>query len=172
MKSKEEIRRVNKEVARRFNELENELPTVSDITGLFEVLFAHMENQFEIPFVWLTLIDTEANRKIIDAVKKSVILHDRLSLIKRELLAKIFSAGAAPLLANNSLRQYYKLLPSRKKYFIKSLALVPLYVKGQLVGSWNNGDSSAERFSPEMETSLLQKFAGNVSLRLAELLEA
>jgi hypothetical protein len=45
-------------------------------------------------------------------------------------------------------------------------------VRDEIVGSWNNGDSSSDRYMPQMETDLLQKLAQSVSRRLTELVSA
>ena len=48
------------------------------------------------------------------------------------------------------------------------MAIVPLQIKNEIIGSWNNGDVSAERYSPDMDTYFLQKCAQLISMRLAE----
>jgi uncharacterized protein YigA (DUF484 family) len=78
--------------------------------------------------------------------------------------------GSKPVLVNKDLQLYYKLLPPSNKYFIKSLALVPFKVNGEIVGSWNNGDAYPSRYTPDMETSLLQKLAETLSRYLTKLI--
>jgi uncharacterized protein YigA (DUF484 family) len=172
MNKEEEIKRVNEEIAERFSRIEAKLSAIHDFAGLFETLFTSIEEEFGVPFVWLSLIDTESNAKIIAALKLSAPLRNRLSVVKPELLEEIFSAGYKPFLVNENLRPYFKLFPSSNKYFIKSLAIVPLQINEKIVGSWNNGDALANRYSPEMETGLLEKFAQMISRRLTEINES
>jgi len=89
--------------------------------------------------------------------------------MKPELFYEIFSSGLKPILVNKNLNQYYKLLPANRKYFVKSLALVPFKMNNEIVGSWNNGDARLNRYTPDMQTNLLQKLAQAVSIRLNEL---
>ncbi|OGP67757.1 MAG: hypothetical protein A2W27_06265 [Deltaproteobacteria bacterium RBG_16_44_11] len=172
MNKEEEIKRGNEEIAERFNRIEVKLPASRDIAGFFETLFTGIENEFKVPFVWLTLMNTKKGAPIIAAIKSSNILKNRLSVITPELFSQILPPGIKPVLVNKDLQPYYKLLPSRNKYFVKSLALVPFKVNDEIVGSWNNGDAAADRYEPDMETDLLQKFAESVSRRLTELIDA
>jgi uncharacterized protein YigA (DUF484 family) len=172
MDKRKDINVINAEIAARFEKIETRLPEAKNIAGLFEILFAGIEKEFEVPFVWLTLINTVNTAPIIAAVKSSAILKDRLNVVTPELFREILPAGLKPVLVNKDLQPYYKLLPSSNKYFVRSLALVPFKVNDEIMGSWNNGDASNNRYTPEMETGLLQKLAQFVSIRLTELIDA
>jgi hypothetical protein len=117
-------------------------------------------------------MDTANNKRIIAAIKSSNVLRDRLNIITPELFREILPAGLKPVLVNKDLQPYYKLLPSNRKYFLKSLALVPFKVNDEIAGSWNNADARHDRYTPDMETNLLQNLAHSVSMRLAELVSA
>ncbi len=169
---KENIRRINEDIAVRFSKIEEMLNGAKDIAGLFETLFAGIEKEFGVPFVWLTLIDTVSTSPIIAAVKSSDILRTRLCVISPELFREILPAGLKPVLVNKDLQPYYKLLPSNQKYFIRSLALVPFKINNEIVGSWNNGDASNNRYTPDMETGLLQKLVESISRYLTTLIPA
>jgi uncharacterized protein YigA (DUF484 family) len=171
MDKREDINIINAEIAARFEKIETRLPEAKNIAGLFEILFAGIEKEFQVPFVWLTLINTVNNAPIIAAVKSSAILKDRLNVVTLELFREILPAGLKPVLVNKDLQPYYKLLPSSNKYFVRSLALVPFKVNDEIMGSWNNGDASNNRYTPEMETGLLQKLGQSLSLRLTELMD-
>jgi uncharacterized protein YigA (DUF484 family) len=169
MDKTDEIRRINLEIAMKFNKVEEQLSGVASVAGLFETLFAGIEKEFCVPFVWLTLVDSEKAAPVIAAVKSSAILKNRLNIISQPLFEQILPAGLQPVLANKKLLPYYKLLPPTNKFFIKSMAIVPFQLQDQIVGSWNNGDVLSDRYRPEMETGLLQILARKVSVRLTEL---
>ncbi len=172
MNKTEDIERVNTKIAACFRKIETGLSEAKDIAGLFEILFAGIEKEFKVPYVWLTLMDTVNNKPIIAAIKSSDVLQDRLKVIIPELFREILPAGLKPVLVNKDLQPYYKLLPSNRKYFVKSLALVPFKVNDEIAGSWNNGDAYHDRYTPDMETNLLQNLAQSVSVRLTELVSA
>jgi uncharacterized protein YigA (DUF484 family) len=169
MNKKENIARINTKIASGFGEIKKKLPEAISIAGLFEILFMEIEKEFEVPFVWLTLIDTANARPVIAAIKSSYILKNKLNVITPDYFLEIFSSGLKPVLVNKNLKPYYRLFPSNNKYFVKSMALVPFKMNDETIGSWNNGDISPNRYTPEMETSLLQNLAQSVSVRLTEL---
>ena len=169
MNKTEDIERINTKIAASFAKIETGLSEAGNIPGLFEILFTEIEKEFKVPYVWLTLIDTLDNKPIIAAIKSSDVLQDRLKVITPELFREILPAGLKPVLVNKDLQPYYKLLPSNRKYFVKSLALVPFKVNDEIAGSWNNGDAYYDRYTPDMETNLLQNLSHSVSLRLIEL---
>lgn len=170
MKERYEIRRVNLEIAAKFSKIEAEFLRQTDITGLLETLFAGIEKEFSVPFVWLTAIDSKAAAPIIKAAQSSAMLKHKLNVISPSLFKQILPDGLKPVLANKDLLSYYKLLPAVNKYLVKSLAIAPFQVGEEIVGSLNNGDVRSDRFLPEMETDLLQKLAGKISSRLEELI--
>jgi uncharacterized protein YigA (DUF484 family) len=169
MDKKENVEGINTKIASGFENIEKGLAEAKTVARLFEILFAGIEKEFEVPFVWLTLTNTVTAAPIIEAIKSSDVLKDRLNVIKPESFSEIFSSGLKPVLVNKNLNVYYKLLPANRKYFVKSMALVPFKVNKEIVGSWNNGDSRQNRYTPDMQTNLLQKLAQSLSLRLNEL---
>ena len=161
-----EIRRINLEISMKFSNIEVHISHAKSIAGLFETLFAGIEKEFAVPFVWLTLVDSENAAPIIAAVKSSGLLKNKLNVISPALFENILPAGLQPVLANKELQPYYKLLPPTNKFFVKSLAIIPFKAHDEIVGSWNNGDVASDRYRPDMETGLLQKLGQKVSLRL------
>lgn len=170
MDKTDEIRRINLEISLKFSNIEVHLSQAKSIAGLFETLFAGIEKEFAVPFVWLTLVDKAENAPVIAAVKSSGVLKSRLSVIPPAAFEHILPAALQPVLANKELQPYYKLLPPANKFFIKSLAIIPFKVNDEIAGSWNNGDVLSDRYRPDMDTGLLQKLGQKVSLRLTELL--
>jgi uncharacterized protein YigA (DUF484 family) len=169
MHNKEDVEGINTKIATGFENIEKKLAEAKNIAELFEILFAGIEKEFQVPFVWLTLKNTPTAAPVIEAIKSSDILKDRLNVIKPELFNEIIPSGLKPVLVNKNLNQHYKLLPANRKYFVKSLALVPFKMNNEIVGSWNNGDARLNRYTPDMQTNLLQKLAQSVSVRLNEL---
>jgi hypothetical protein len=93
MNKTENIERINTKIADSFERIEASLSEAMDIAGLFEILITGIEKEFEVPYVWLTLIDTTMTAPVIEAIKSSDILIDRLKIIKPELFNEILPAG-------------------------------------------------------------------------------
>lgn len=170
MNKKENIERINTKIASGFEKIEKKLAEAKNFADLFEFLFTGIEDEFQVPFVWLTVANTKKNMRFIEAAKSSDFLKDRLNVVKPAFFKEIFSNGLKPVLVNKNLTNYYRLFPEHRKYFVKSLALVPFKINSELTGSWNNGDAVQSRYAPEMETNLLQKISRSLSARLDELI--
>lgn len=169
MDKTDEIRRINLEISVKLGKIEVHIAHARNIAGLFEALFAGIEKEFSVPFVWLTLVEGENTAPIIEAVRSSAVLNNRFSVISPDLFERILPAGLQPVLANKDLQSFYKLLPPANKFFVKSMAVIPFEVNGEIAGSWNNGDVLSDRYMPDMDTRLLQKLGQKVSDRLTEL---
>jgi uncharacterized protein YigA (DUF484 family) len=169
MSKKENIERINTKIASGFEKIEMKLAEAKDAAELFEILLMGVEEEFGVPFVWLTVSDTKKNLRFIEMAKSSGFLKERLNIVKPHFFKEVFSSGLKPVLVNTNLTTYYRLFPEHRKYFVKSMALVPFKINGELSASWNNGDAVESRYSPDMETNLLQKIARLISSRLDEL---
>jgi len=167
----EDIKRINDELAARFNKIAAKMQEDRTIAGLFETLFEGIEKEFTVPFVWMTLIDCEKAAPVIAAIKSSDVLRTRLCVISEELFFRIIPSGLKPVLINKDLQPFYKLLPPSSKYFVKSLAIVPFSISDQIIGSWNNGDAVGDRYTPDMETDFIAKLALAVSRSLTMLVD-
>ena len=170
MNKKENIEHINTKIATGIEKIEMKLAEAKNVAGLFEILLTGIEDGFQVPFVWLTLANTKKNMPVIEVIQSSGFLKDRLNIVKPDFFREIFSSGMKPVLVNNNLTHYYRFFPEHRKYFVKSLALVPFKINGELSASWNNGDAIQSRYTPDMETNLLQKLSRSLSARLDQLI--
>jgi len=170
MDGKENIEQVNTKISAGFSRVEKKLVHAGNVADLFATLCEQIEHEFQIPFVWFTLSDDIKSSPVIEAIQSSKDLTGRLSVIRQEAFREIFFSKGEPILVNKNLRTYYKLFPPDRKFFVKSLALVPFKIRGEFLGSWNNGDVEQNRYAPEMDTGLLQKLSRTFSVRLDALL--
>jgi uncharacterized protein YigA (DUF484 family) len=169
MSSEEDLRRINDIIAARFCKIEDRIASAETIAELFENLFDGIEKEFEVPFVWLTLTNAAKAAPVITGVRSSDVLKSRLSVVSQELVETLIPGGLKPVLVNHDLQPFYKLLPPSRKYFVRSLAAVPIALDGCLIGVWNNGDADVYRYAPDMKTDLIESLAGRVSSRLTRL---
>lgn len=161
----------NNELADKFSRIEAELPLFSKPTELFEKLLVRLQDEFSIPFVWLSFVDRPEDTGLLQSITASEILRDRLNLIDEAPFLELATQGAKPVLANKDLQPFYRLFPKNKKFFIKSIAIAPFMLDGRIIGSINYGDAANLRYEPGMDTSLLQHLTGTVSSCLTGLLK-
>jgi len=172
MEETSETIKKNKEIAEKFARIEAELPLFSEPGELFEKLLLRLHEEFAVPFVWLSVVNRPDVSTLVQALKASGILADRLNLIDEAPFLELASQGEKPVLANKELNPFYRLFPKNKKFFIKSIAVAPITLAGQIIGSINYGDAEHRRYEPGMDTSLLQHLTGAVSSCLTGLLKA
>ena len=162
-----EILKKNEEIAKKINEIEKSLPSFPNARDLFEKLLVQIEEDFSIPFVWISVATETDFASLIHLLRASHAIKERLNIIDRVTFLNVIGESTKPMLVNNDLKPFYKLLPRKKKFFIKSIAIAPIIVNGEIIGSINLGDYSNLRYQPGMDTELLEKLVSNVSACIA-----
>lgn len=170
MDNREKLDQVNTKIAAGFCRVEKHLAGAQIIADLFITLAAQIEKEFQVPFVWFSFSDRAKAFPVFEEITSANALKGRISVIRQDVFSGIFFSGWKPILVNKNLRPYYKLFPPNQKYFVKSLALVPFKINGEFLGSWNNGDVAQNRYSPDMDTTLLQTLSKTFSTQLNRLL--
>ena len=161
--------RKNKEIAEKFYAIEKSLNAFTDPGDLFEKLVPRLRDEFAIPFVWISIISRPETSRLIRLLESSALLKDHVNRIDEAAFQELVT-GTKPVLANRDLRPFYRLFPKNKKYFIKSIAVVPISLNGRIIGSINHGDAAHTRYEPDLDTSLLERLAGSLSSRLSTLM--
>ncbi len=160
----------NLEIAQKFFEIEASVLSILNFKDFLEKLLTEIQNKRDIPYVWISLIDSS---DVTDMILKSVpseILKERTNLITREAFLAITHSSTDPILVNNNLRAFRVLLPQQYENSIQSLAIAPLTLDGEIIGSLNHGDDSDSRYKPEMDATLLKQLATIVSICLSNVL--
>ncbi len=117
--------------------------------------------------MWLSFVDADENSDLLQIIGHSKILKTNLNIIPQEIFSSLVPEGTQPLLINDDLKPFYRLLPPIQKFLVKSMAIAPITFEGRIVGSLNQADASILRFSPGINTNLLEQLAVKVSLCLA-----
>ncbi|MEN6489888.1 MAG: sensor domain-containing diguanylate cyclase [Smithella sp.] len=160
----------NQEIAQKFFEIEASVLSILNFRDFLEKLLTEIQNKRDIPYVWISLID---GSDVADMIKKSApskILKERTNPISREAFLKLTKSSTDPILVNNNLSSFQALIPHSYKNRIQSLAIAPLTVDGEIIGSLNHGDYSPSRYEPEMDTTLLKQLATIVSICLSNVM--
>ena len=157
----------NEDITQKFHEIETRILTILDFNDLFEVLLTQIREKFKVPYAWLSMIEKSEVSTLIHALESSEIIKDRFNIIDRKSFFSLVDSNMHPLLVNEDLKPYYKLLPKDYKYFIKSIAIAPISLDGKIIGSLNQADFSPKRFQPGIDTSRLEQLAIKVSLCLS-----
>ena len=161
--------KANVAIAKKFFEIETSILSISNYKNFFEQLFTQIEEKFAIPHVWISIINGSEVSDLIEALESSDLLKKRINLIGRKTFMGLINDGTNPILINTDLKPYYKLLPKKRKYFVKSLAIAPLVFEGTVIGSLNLGDYSSSRFQPSMDIFFLNQLSVKTSICLSNI---
>ena len=159
--------RENEAIAEKFNEIETKILSILNFKDLFEVLLTEIRRNFSVPCVWMSMIGDSEVSSLILSSSSSEVLKGYVNIINRNIFMELIGYSSKPLLVNDNLKPYFKLLPENRKYFIKSLAIAPITLDGDIIGSLNQADFTHTRFQPGFDTSLLKRLALKVSICLS-----
>ena len=154
----------NEEIAEKFFEVEVSILSIMSFKGLFENLLTEIKKKFEVPYVWLTLIEENPITHLLPDLNTSELLKNRLSILDQGTFSALMGNRKDPLLVNDDLTPFYKLFPDHEKYLIRSLAVTPITHQDEVIGSFNCGDFSQERYHPGMDVSLLERLGVKLSI--------
>jgi diguanylate cyclase (GGDEF)-like protein len=157
----------NEQIDKKFHEIETRFLSILNFRDLFEVLLTEIQKQFGVPCVWISLMNKPEISDIVQWMEDSEILRPRIRVVDHDLFMDLIGFSRQPLLVNENIEPYRQLLPKDHDDHIRSMALAPISLNGELIGSFNQADFSKERFQPGIDTSRLEQLAIKVSLCLS-----
>ncbi len=157
----------NEQIDKKFHKIETRILSILNFKDFFEVLLTEIQKQFEIPWVWISLIENSEVSDLIQSIEVSDILRPRISVVDRDLFMELVGNRRQPLLINQNIEPYFQLLPQGSDDQIKSMAVAPISLDGKMIGSFNQADFSKERFQPGIDTSRLEQLSIKVSVCLS-----
>jgi diguanylate cyclase (GGDEF)-like protein len=162
--------RDNEEIAKKFFEIEVSILSILDFEGLLERVLSEIREKFGIPCVWISLIEKSEISDLVQTLALSKDLKERLNLIDRKTFLRLTDNRTTPLLLNGDLHPFHPMLPKGQLNFIRSLAVSPITLHGEIIGSLNQADFSPLRYRPGMDTQLLEQLAVKVSICLSNVI--
>ncbi|BCR03754.1 GGDEF domain-containing protein [Desulfuromonas versatilis] len=162
----ERVREIE-ELARKFHEVEASILSILNFRGFFETLLSKIAGTFEIPQVSFALIEESELAGLVREAVREPATRRNLSFVRRSEFESLLGGRLVPLLVNEGLQPYLRLFPAATRGEIRSAAIVPLQLDGELVGSLNHADPSATRFQPGLNAVFLERLGLKVSLCLS-----
>ncbi len=160
----------NEEIARKFFEIETSILTIRQFKDFLHRLLREIREKFNIPYVWITLIEGSEPLKLLESVEPPPSVRKNLRTITKEDLMRLTDNRRSPVLINDRLQDFESILPEQGRKKIRSLAIVPLTLDREVIGSLNLADPSDQRYAPGMETTLLEQLAVKVSICLSNVM--
>ncbi len=157
----------NEKIAKKFYDVETRILTILNYKDFFEVLLTEIAKTFEIPYVWFSLIKPGELSDLIKSLQTSEVLITKINIIEKDIFFNLMGHGMRPILENDHLDKYAKLIPDTIKKSVKSMAMVPISMDGGIIGSLNFADRSYSRYSSSIDATLLEQLGLKTSLCLS-----
>ena len=157
----------NEIVARKFHEIEISILTILNFQDFIEELLSEISSKFSTPYTWISIIEESSISEYLQNIQNSNLLKKSTAFLSKEEFTNITGNRLKPLLANKNLNGFSALIPEASEYEFGSIAVAPITLDGEVVGSINQADKNIHRFDPNIDTSLLEQLALKVSLCLS-----
>ena len=157
----------NEIIARRFHEIEISILTILNFQDFVEKLLSEISTKFSVPYTWLSIIEESNITHYLNSIQDSDLLSTSTAFLSKDDFLGITQNRLKPILANKQLDRFDPILPAVSDYTIGSIAMAPITLDGEVVGSINQADTDTRRFEPGIDTSLLEQLALKVSLCLS-----
>jgi diguanylate cyclase (GGDEF)-like protein len=157
----------NEETALKFFEVEMSVLSTLNFHDFFDKLLSNIMEKFSLSSVWVTLIDRCRAVKLIYTYANASIPAKNLRILERKKFSRIVMHTDKARLSNSDMERFALLMPKGREKKYGSIAIVPISLDGDLQGSINFADESPERFSPEVDTILLEQLGLVVSICLS-----
>ncbi len=157
----------NEEIAKKFHEIEISILSILNFQDFLEKLLYEISSKFNVPYTWISIIEESGISKHLHKIKNSTLLQSSTAFVSKDDFFGITDKKLTPLLANSNLEKFDTLMPEVSDYEIGSLAIAPMTLDGEIVGSFNQADTDVYRFEPGIDASLLEHLAIKVSLCLS-----
>ena len=162
-----EVAKNNEDITKKFNAIEIKIVAILNYKDFFEILLTKIKEIFNIPYVWFSIIEPSVLSDLIKPLQTSSVLIKKISFIKKNIFSKLIDNGKQPILTNDHLYKYIKLIPDIIKNKAGSIAIVPIFIDGEIIGSLNLADPSPFRYSTDFETDSLEALGLKISLCLS-----
>ena len=103
----------NEEVTKKFHAVEAKILTILKFKDLFELLLTEIRTNFNVPYVWISMAKHSEVSSLIESLGDSDILKEHMNVIDKELFMELIHHNTAPILVNEDLKPYFKLLPKK-----------------------------------------------------------
>jgi two-component system cell cycle response regulator len=159
--------RENELKMRRFHEQELRLIGTRSLSELIEMILYNYRSEFGLETVSLVLFDPEYEiQRILEEEGVRFEEHSGLLFVtSRDMLDELFDSSLKPALGRYTAERHQRLFAHQTRA-LQSVALLPLVRYGDLIGSFNLGSESAQRFSQESATDFLQRLSTIVAICL------
>ncbi len=160
--------RENERIALKFFEIERCILSIGRCDQFVSTLTREVQKQFNVPYVWINLINESPLSHVIENLEKTTDLKDRVLFTRRTAIVDIIKSENKTILINEGISVCREVIPASYRDVVSSMAISPLTMDGVLVGLFCQADSNADRYNPgTKDTFLLDQLAIKISICLS-----
>lgn len=160
--------RENERIARKFFEIERCILSIGRCDQFVSTLTREVQKQFNVPYVWVNLINEAPLAHLAENLEKTPDLRDRVIFGRRSTMIDVIGSGSKTILINSGIQACNDVIPVAFRDIITSVAVSPLTIDGALVGLFCQADSDPSRYDPHTkDTFLLDQLAIKISICLS-----
>lgn len=155
----------NDYILRRFQNMELQLMQCASLSQLLFTLLEDSKKQFDLDAITLNLLDEDFEiRRLLthDGTHIAETFPSLMFSSEKTILTQPFDVSLTPKLGPFIAEQHSTLFQNTALR-IESIALLPLILDGSIIGSFNLGDKSPERFKSTAATDFLQHLSAVIS---------
>jgi diguanylate cyclase (GGDEF)-like protein len=150
----------NDEIAKKFFAIQTSVLSTLNFDDFFSKLLETIRDKFNVPYVWFSLIHPS---------KVTTLIHRQahpgsIRRLSRAALTDVIGSRRKPILMNTNLELVSSTLPEGCSFDFRSIAMMPLTLDGELIGSFNLADPSPERFHDGLDPSFLTQLGLVISI--------
>ncbi|GAB3480696.1 diguanylate cyclase [Marinomonas epiphytica] len=160
--------RRNEQIALKFFEIERCILSIGRCDQFVSTLTKEVQKQFNVPYVWVNLINEAPLSHLAESLEKMPDLRDRVLFTQRRHMIDIIKSGNKTILVNSDLERCREIIPDTYRSIISSVAISPLTMDGELVGFFCQADADSSRYdAATKDTFLLDQLAIKISICLS-----
>ena len=150
----------NGEIASKFFDIQTSVLATLNFDDFFSKLLGTIREKFNVPYVWFSLLHPS---------KVTTLIHrqahrESIRRLSRADLGCVIGSRRTPILMNTDLQIVFPILPEGQRFDFHSIAITPVTLDGELIGSLNLADPSMDRFRPGLDPSFLAQLGLVISI--------
>jgi len=156
----------NEEIVRIFKEIENRLLAVLRPADLIKILLTELQTKFNIPYAFISFIENSAYVSMLPTHPKESLCQNQITFCSAKIFDTLQITGEKAILCNQNLWPILTAFSFENATEIKSVAIIPIHLNKEFIGTLNLGDVNDARFQPEFDTTQLEQLVYRFSLCL------
>ncbi len=158
--------RQNEQILAHFSEIENLVMECNHLDELVHRLLREMDDRFNV----LTVLQISNSTSVNLDTFCPEVHHDRFAWLPDEILTRRLGGQNSPFLKNALTPEEVREFFPKDSETIRSMAVIPLYRRGKVLGCLTLGSEEPCRYQPDMSTHFLDQLGKKISLGLESII--